>query len=201
MEGAIFVKPQFFQISSQMLMNDHVNESERRSLAHSFSVSTMDMEACRLLVAARNVLILKWRLQNRFGWNKGKKLTPKWEGPFKVRKEVGRGANKLETLKGKEIPRTWNAASLRIAGYKSGNSTKLTIDSSWISPIRATYIVGHGFASDKSYKSHLHEPPTRSAMDSPQISPIRATYTVGHGFASDKSYKSHLHGRSWIRLG
>ncbi|RDX88246.1 hypothetical protein CR513_30184, partial [Mucuna pruriens] len=41
------------------------------------------------------------------------KLTPKWEGPFRIRKEVGRGAYRLETLKGKEIPRTWNAASLR----------------------------------------------------------------------------------------
>ncbi|RDY05571.1 Tf2-11, partial [Mucuna pruriens] len=42
------------------------------------------------------------------------KLTPKWEGPFRVRKEAGRGAYRLETLKGKEIPRTWNAASLRM---------------------------------------------------------------------------------------
>ncbi|RDX78359.1 Tf2-9, partial [Mucuna pruriens] len=42
------------------------------------------------------------------------KLTPKWEGPFRVKKEVGRGAYKLKTLKGKEIPRTWNAASLRM---------------------------------------------------------------------------------------
>ncbi|RDX65933.1 Retrovirus-related Pol polyprotein from transposon 17.6, partial [Mucuna pruriens] len=42
------------------------------------------------------------------------KLTPKWEGPFRVKKEVGKGAYKLETLKGKEVPRTWNAASLRM---------------------------------------------------------------------------------------
>ncbi|RDX78974.1 hypothetical protein CR513_40669, partial [Mucuna pruriens] len=42
------------------------------------------------------------------------KLTPKWEGPFRVKKEVGRGAYKLETLKGKEIPRTWNVVSLRM---------------------------------------------------------------------------------------
>ncbi|RDX67363.1 Retrovirus-related Pol polyprotein from transposon 17.6, partial [Mucuna pruriens] len=42
------------------------------------------------------------------------KLTPKWEGTFRIKKEVGRGAYKLETLKGKEIPRTWNAASLRM---------------------------------------------------------------------------------------
>ncbi|RDX83017.1 hypothetical protein CR513_36116, partial [Mucuna pruriens] len=45
---------------------------------------------------------------------KSNKLMPKWEGPFRVKKEVGQGAYRLETLKGKEIPRTWNAASLRM---------------------------------------------------------------------------------------
>ncbi|RDX74603.1 hypothetical protein CR513_45640, partial [Mucuna pruriens] len=77
------------------------------------------------------------------------KLMPKWEGPFRVRKEVGRGAYKLETLKSKEIPRTWNTAFLRMYyRHKSGNSTKLTMDSTRISPISATYTVGHGFALD-----------------------------------------------------
>ncbi|RDX94533.1 pol, partial [Mucuna pruriens] len=42
------------------------------------------------------------------------KITPKWEGPFRVKKEVGWGAYKLDTLKGKEIPRTWNVVSLRM---------------------------------------------------------------------------------------
>ncbi|RDX64039.1 Tf2-9, partial [Mucuna pruriens] len=80
------------------------------------------------------------------------KFTPKWEGPFRVKKEVGRGAYKLEILKWKEIRRTWNTASLRITGYEyiNGNSTKLTMDSTRISLVRATYTVGHGFASDKS---------------------------------------------------
>ncbi|RDY05175.1 Retrovirus-related Pol polyprotein from transposon 17.6, partial [Mucuna pruriens] len=40
------------------------------------------------------------------------KLTPKWEGPFRIRRKLCNGAYKLETLKGKEIPRTWNAASI-----------------------------------------------------------------------------------------
>ncbi|RDX92426.1 hypothetical protein CR513_25443, partial [Mucuna pruriens] len=42
------------------------------------------------------------------------KLTPKWEGPFRIKREVGQGAYWLESLKGKEIPRTWNAVSLRM---------------------------------------------------------------------------------------
>ncbi|RDX63852.1 hypothetical protein CR513_57663, partial [Mucuna pruriens] len=67
------------------------------------------------------------------------KLTPRWEGPFRVTKEVGRGAYRLETLKGKEIPRTWNAASLRMT--------------------QCVNKVGHGFALDKSYKSHLYGRP------------------------------------------
>ncbi|RDY07196.1 Tf2-8, partial [Mucuna pruriens] len=81
------------------------------------------------------------------------KLTPKWEGPFIVRKEIGRGVYKLETLKGKEIPRTWNAASLRMYyryEYNNDNSAKLTMGSTRISPISATHTVSHGFASHKS---------------------------------------------------
>ncbi|RDX96119.1 gag-pol, partial [Mucuna pruriens] len=70
----------------------------------------------------------------------GNKLTPKWEGPFRVKKEC------------------------RI-----------------LSPVRATYTVGHGFASDKVLKWQLNK--------------------VDHGLDSDKSCKSHLHGRPWIRLG
>ncbi|RDY09020.1 Retrovirus-related Pol polyprotein, partial [Mucuna pruriens] len=42
------------------------------------------------------------------------KLTPLWEGPFRVIDEVGRGAYKLESLERKALPRTWNAASLRM---------------------------------------------------------------------------------------
>ncbi|RDX93783.1 Tf2-8, partial [Mucuna pruriens] len=42
------------------------------------------------------------------------KLTPSWEGPFRVKEEVGRGAYRLKSLGGKKVPRTWNAASLRM---------------------------------------------------------------------------------------
>ncbi|RDX74023.1 hypothetical protein CR513_46272, partial [Mucuna pruriens] len=42
------------------------------------------------------------------------KLTPSWEGPFRVKEEVGRGAYRLESLGGKKVPRTWNVASLRM---------------------------------------------------------------------------------------
>ncbi|KAK7347839.1 hypothetical protein VNO80_22378 [Phaseolus coccineus] len=38
MEDVISVKPQLFQVPSQMLMNDHVNENEKQSLAHFFAV-------------------------------------------------------------------------------------------------------------------------------------------------------------------
>ncbi|KAK3035414.1 hypothetical protein RJ639_032942 [Escallonia herrerae] len=41
------------------------------------------------------------------------KLTSNWEGPYKVVKLGGPGAYHLETMDGKEIPRTWNATNLR----------------------------------------------------------------------------------------
>jgi len=41
------------------------------------------------------------------------KLSPKWTGPFRVTKELGNKAYKLETLEGGTIPRTWNGANLK----------------------------------------------------------------------------------------
>nr|XP_025664335.1 uncharacterized protein LOC112762688 [Arachis hypogaea] len=41
------------------------------------------------------------------------KLTPNWEGPYKIKAVIGKGAYKLERLNGDEVPRTWNAANLR----------------------------------------------------------------------------------------
>ncbi|XP_072077929.1 uncharacterized protein [Arachis hypogaea] len=36
-------------------------------------------------------------------------LAANWEGPYRIKKVLGKGAYKLERLDGKEIPRTWNA--------------------------------------------------------------------------------------------
>nr|XP_025677746.1 uncharacterized protein LOC112777556 [Arachis hypogaea] len=41
------------------------------------------------------------------------KLTPNWEGPYRIKAVIGKGAYKLERLDGNEVPRTWNAANLR----------------------------------------------------------------------------------------
>ncbi|KAK3026891.1 hypothetical protein RJ639_041360 [Escallonia herrerae] len=41
------------------------------------------------------------------------KLSPNWEGPYKMSKVLRPGAYSLETLSGEAIPRTWNADNLR----------------------------------------------------------------------------------------
>ncbi|XP_015963087.1 uncharacterized protein LOC107487021 [Arachis duranensis] len=41
------------------------------------------------------------------------KLAANWEGPYRIKKVMGKGAFKLERLDGKEVPRTWNAINLR----------------------------------------------------------------------------------------
>ncbi|XP_072060415.1 uncharacterized protein [Arachis hypogaea] len=45
------------------------------------------------------------------------KLAANWEGPFRVLQNLGKGAYKLETLKGDHLSGTWNVSSLR--GYQS----------------------------------------------------------------------------------
>nr|XP_025703934.1 uncharacterized protein LOC112805819 [Arachis hypogaea] len=41
------------------------------------------------------------------------KLATNWEGPYRVKEVIGKGAYKLERLDGKKVPRTWNAGNLR----------------------------------------------------------------------------------------
>ncbi|KAJ9547969.1 LOW QUALITY PROTEIN: hypothetical protein OSB04_020512 [Centaurea solstitialis] len=41
------------------------------------------------------------------------KLSIKWEGPYIITKIVGKGAYKISTIEGNEIPRSWNATHLK----------------------------------------------------------------------------------------
>ncbi|MCI97717.1 gag-pol polyprotein, partial [Trifolium medium] len=47
------------------------------------------------------------------GRDKGGKLAPNWEGPFRINEKFPGRAYRLETLKGEVMPRTWNIANLR----------------------------------------------------------------------------------------
>jgi len=42
------------------------------------------------------------------------KFAANWDGPYRVIDAFGNGANKLEELGGKPIPRTWNATHLKM---------------------------------------------------------------------------------------
>ena len=44
--------------------------------------------------------------------NEGK-LAPNWHGPFKVLSAAGRFAYRLDDMKGRELPRPWNAMHLK----------------------------------------------------------------------------------------
>ncbi|XP_019230472.1 PREDICTED: uncharacterized protein LOC109211391 [Nicotiana attenuata] len=44
---------------------------------------------------------------------KAEKLSPNWEGPYKIRGIAGKGAYKLETMDGKVLPSSWNAVHLK----------------------------------------------------------------------------------------
>ncbi|GAU31520.1 hypothetical protein TSUD_332960 [Trifolium subterraneum] len=52
-------------------------------------------------------------LKRPMGKDKGGKLPPNWEGPFRIQEAFGGGAYRLETLKGETLPRTWNVANLK----------------------------------------------------------------------------------------
>ncbi|MCI69896.1 hypothetical protein A2U01_0091159, partial [Trifolium medium] len=52
-------------------------------------------------------------LKSPMGRDKGGKLAPNWEGPFRINEKFTGGAYRLETLQGEVASRTWNVANLR----------------------------------------------------------------------------------------
>jgi ribonuclease HI len=68
----------------------------------------------------RNVRLKKFKVDD-WVWRKvvraseKTKFKPNWEGPYRVVKEVGNGAYKLEDKNGREIQNPWNALNLRKA--------------------------------------------------------------------------------------
>ena len=55
---------------------------------------------------------LVWRMASTARKHEGK-FSPNWEGPFRVLKEVGNGAYRLEKLSGEPLPNTWNIFHLK----------------------------------------------------------------------------------------
>lgn len=41
------------------------------------------------------------------------KMAEKWERPYQIRKVLGKGASKLQTLGGKKVPTAWNVIHLK----------------------------------------------------------------------------------------
>ncbi|XP_070047364.1 uncharacterized protein [Nicotiana tomentosiformis] len=56
--------------------------------------------------------ILKKGFQSTKAANVGK-LSPNWEGPYRIRSITGKGAYELETMEGKVLPSNWNVVHLK----------------------------------------------------------------------------------------
>jgi len=93
--------------------------TERRERA------TVRAEVCRRMVTRRYNAKVKprsfirgdsvWRKTNEARKKSAEgKLTPNWEGPFRITESLQNGAYRLEYLSDKEIPNTWNASHLKM---------------------------------------------------------------------------------------
>ncbi|RDX69754.1 hypothetical protein CR513_51085, partial [Mucuna pruriens] len=89
---------------------------EAREIAHvkEYAMKTRAARKYNRKVFPRNIktgdLVLK---RITLGTDRNK-LTPYWEGPFRIIEEVGQGAYRLESLEKKKLPQTWNATSLHM---------------------------------------------------------------------------------------
>ncbi|GAA0156078.1 hypothetical protein LIER_13653 [Lithospermum erythrorhizon] len=66
-------------------------------------------------VRSRQFLVIDLVLRGRQASVHGKhgKLESSWEGPYIIRRIVGPVTYELETLEGRQVPRSWNACHLR----------------------------------------------------------------------------------------
>ncbi|KAD2028401.1 hypothetical protein E3N88_41990 [Mikania micrantha] len=80
--------------------------SYQKKIAKSYN---KNIRICRFQVGD---LVLRKTLQNTTNPADGK-LAPKWEGPYKIESEAGKGAYKLTNMEGEPLPRSWNAIHLK----------------------------------------------------------------------------------------
>ncbi|CAH9054188.1 unnamed protein product [Cuscuta epithymum] len=55
-----------------------------------------------------------WVLRRAFGNEASGKFSPNWEGPYKIVDIIRQGAYRLESIDGKQVPRSWNAVHLKL---------------------------------------------------------------------------------------
>jgi hypothetical protein len=103
------------EVNSEALKENLDLLDEVRETAHfrEFTVKQRASRKYNTRVMAREFREGDLVLKRPMGRNKGGKLAPNWEGPYRIQEAFGGGAYRLETLKGETLPRAWNVVNLR----------------------------------------------------------------------------------------
>ena len=105
------------QANSENLIQDLDNVDELRDLARIRMASYQQRmakaynENIRIRRFQQGDLVLRKAFQNTTDPAHGK-LAAKWEGPYLIDSEAGKGAYRLATMEGGLLPRAWNAIYL-----------------------------------------------------------------------------------------
>ncbi|XP_076956362.1 uncharacterized protein LOC143631484 [Bidens hawaiensis] len=90
---------------------------ERRELAsireHNYKIQLQKYYNSRVQECKFDAGDFVFRNNEASGQEPPGKLAPTWEGPYRIKQVLTKGAYKLEKLDGTEIPQTWNAAQLK----------------------------------------------------------------------------------------
>ncbi|KAF7831716.1 hypothetical protein G2W53_014049 [Senna tora] len=97
-------------------------------------------------------LVLKWTDRPK---GPDGKLKATWEGPFRIREYIPSGAYRLETVEGKEVPRTWNREKLRKYHLPLGGGKD--------SPAGKAPVAGESFAASSKSSARLKGIPAGGA--------------------------------------
>ncbi|KAL8118969.1 hypothetical protein AgCh_016456 [Apium graveolens] len=94
------------------LIDEVIDEASTRNAKHQRRASLYYNRRIKERFFYQEDLIL--RKIEASGVEEKEKLTPNWERPYKVKKILGRGSYKLETLSGDKVPHTWHVSNLKV---------------------------------------------------------------------------------------
>ena len=98
---------------NMMMRLDLLPEVREAAKVKTYATKQLAARRYNTKVIPRSLKLGDLVLRKRMDRTNENKLSPNWEGPFRISEVLGNGAYHLKTLEGAKIPRSWNTSHLK----------------------------------------------------------------------------------------